>query len=323
MEKFGTLISEFQSKPLPTHVTIKEMGPRDGLQSESIKIETRLKISLINRLSNCGFTSIEVTSFVSPKYIPQFSDSSEVFQEIIKNNSISYPVLVPNMFGFLKAKSLNVHEICIFVSASESFSKRNLNCSIQESLSKYKDVVSAALQEGLKVRAYLSNIFACPFDGESEKSKVLEIILKLIELGCYEVSLGDTTGVGTKEKTFELISFLSQKVDLNLLAVHFHDTYGRALENILEAFSLGIKTADSSIAGLGGCPFAPGSAGNVSTEDLVFLLQGLRVETGIDLPQLLNVAEWFTMASGLRNRSDCRITKNDEINGLLRDSNLD
>lgn len=313
MDRFETLISNFSSVQLPTQVTIKEVGPRDGLQSEKQIIETNTKIQLINLLSECGFSSIEVTSFVSSKWIPQLADNSQVYQSITRSPGTTYSVLVPNMFGFNAAKSSSVEEISIFVSASESFSMHNTNCSIEESFTRLGPVVQSAIESGLKVRAYVSCVFSCPYDGQTNPLQVMNLVKRLISLGCYEVSLADTIGYATPDKTHELLAFLLTEIEAKHLAVHFHDTSGRAIENVITAFALGVTVADSAVGGLGGCPYAPGSPGNVATEDLVFVLESLGVKTGIDLGKLVKAAEWFFSATGIEKKSKLdyfKITKN-------------
>ena len=303
MDRFETLISIFKAAQLPTQVTIKEVGPRDGLQSEKQIIDSSTKIQLINLLSECGFSSIEVTSFVSSKWIPQFADNSLVYQSITKSPSTTYSVLVPNMFGFNAAKSSSVEEISIFVSASESFSMHNINCTIEESFARIAPVVQSALEYGLKVRAYVSCVFSCPYDGPTNPLQVMNLVKRLISLGCYEISLADTIGSATPDKTHELLAFLLTEIEVKYLAVHFHDTSGRAIENVITAFALGVTVADSAVGGLGGCPYAPGSPGNVATEDLVFVLEQLGVKTGVDLGKLVKAAEWFFTATGIQKKS--------------------
>ncbi len=271
---------------LPRHVKIVEVGPRDGLQNESLTIPTENKIEFIDKLSDTGLSAIEVTSFVSPKWIPQLADSADVFNSIKKNPKISYSSLVPNLKGLERAIEVGAKEIAIFGAASETFSQKNINCSIFESFQRFEEVINQAKPHGIKIRGYLSCALGCPFEGDIAPEKVASLAKELRELGCYEVSLGDTIGVGTPLKAKRLIELTANDMPLEQIAVHFHDTYGQAIANIFAVLEQGISVVDSSVAGLGGCPYAQGATGNVATEDVVYLLQGLNINSGVDLVKL-------------------------------------
>ncbi|OAI47372.1 hydroxymethylglutaryl-CoA lyase [Gammaproteobacteria bacterium SCGC AG-212-F23] len=288
---------------LPGKVKIVEVGPRDGLQNEAEFVPTKVKIELIERLNATGLSVIEATSFVSPKWVPQMADHVEVFQKINKLADISYPVLVPNMQGLEEALQCNVKEIAVFTAASETFTQRNINCSIAESFDRFKPVMDAAKEAHLKIRGYVSCVLGCPYEGEINPQKVAEVAERLYEAGCYEISLGDTIGVGTPLTTQTMLEAVTQKIPTHVLAGHFHDTYGQALVNIYAALTMGIHTFDSSVSGLGGCPYAPGAAGNVATEDLVYMLNGLRIHTGVDLPKLIEVGDFISKYLGKPSRS--------------------
>lgn len=274
---------------LPKFVKLVEVGPRDGLQNEKKILNTTVKVEFINRLSDCGYKTIEVTSFVSPKWIPQMADHREVFQAIKKKAGISYPVLVPNEQGLMAALEVGVKEIAIFTAASETFTKKNINCTIEESFERFAPIMAIAKKENINVRGYVSCVLGCPYEGEIKPQAVANVAKRLFEIGCYEVSLGDTIGVGTPLKTQNMIDAVAKHVPIKHLAGHFHDTYGQALANIFAALQLGISVFDSSIAGLGGCPYARGATGNVATEDVLYLLNGLNIETGINLEKLIAV----------------------------------
>lgn len=273
---------------LPKEVTIVEVSPRDGLQNESVTIPTELKIKYINALSDTGLKIIESTSFVSPKWVPQMADHFEVMKGISRKKGIRYPVLVPNEKGFELALESNCKDIAVFTAASETFSKKNTNCSIQESLDRIKTIIDLAKKENISVRGYVSCILGCPYEGEISPNTVTKVASQLYELGCYEISLGDTIGVGTPKKAEKLIKQVSEKIPVKNLAVHFHDTYGQALANIYAVVPLGISTIDASAGGLGGCPYAPGARGNVATEDVIYMLEGMEIDTGIDLKKLIS-----------------------------------
>ena len=271
-------------------VTIFEMGPRDGLQNEKAMIATADKIRLVDQLSDCGFAKIEVTSFVSPKWVPQMADASEVMAGIARKPNVSYAVLTPNMRGFEGALASGADEVAIFGSASEGFSQKNINCSIAESLERFQPVVEAAKTAGMPVRGYVSCVTDCPYDGPTPPEAVARVARALIEMGCYQVSLGDTIGAGTPETVGAMLDKVLDVIPADLLAGHFHDTKGRALENIEVSLEKGLRVFDSSVGGLGGCPYAPGAKGNVATEAVVDMLQERRFDTGIDRERLREVA---------------------------------
>ncbi len=277
---------------LPTQVKIVEVGPRDGLQNEKTPISAQDKIALINQLSQAGVQYIESGSFVSPKWVPQMATSSEVFQGIKRLKNTTYAALTPNLQGFNSAIEAKADEVAIFAAASESFSQKNINCSIEESIARFAPIMAQAKQLNIPVRGYVSCVLGCPYEGEIAPEKVAQVAKQLVDLGCYEISLGDTIGVGTPTSVQKMLHSVSALVALDKLAVHFHDTYGQALTNIYSALQMGINVIDSSIAGLGGCPYAKGASGNVATEDVVYLLNGLGIKTGIDFQKLLQ-AGWF------------------------------
>ncbi|ELB2120598.1 hydroxymethylglutaryl-CoA lyase [Vibrio parahaemolyticus] len=276
---------------LPTNVTIVEVGPRDGLQNES-PVSTRTKIRLIDLLSDTGLSHIEAGSFVSPKWVPQMADSKEVMQNITRRASVTYSALTPNLQGLEQALDAGANQVAIFTSASEGFCQHNINCSIAESLKRFEPLMVQADKYHIPVRGYLSCVVDCPYDGATSPTQVANISQALIELGCYEVSLGDTIGTSTPNRVKEMLESVLASIPNQRLAVHFHDTWGQALANIYQALSMGITTVDSSVAGLGGCPYAHGASGNVATEDVLYLCQGLGIETGVDL-ELLAKAGWM------------------------------
>jgi isopropylmalate/homocitrate/citramalate synthase len=271
---------------LPKSVEIVEVGPRDGLQNEPQSLPAAVKVALIGKLAEAGCRVIEAGAFVSPKWVPQMADTAEVLAALPRRAGLRYPVLVPNMKGLERALECGVEEIAVFGAASETFSRRNINCSIAESLERFRPVCAAALVEGLRLRGYVSCVLGCPYEGEVPAGRVAEVAAALAEMGCAEVSLGDTIGVGTPLKARAMLSTVAEQVPLERLALHFHDTYGQALANILACLELGVATVDAAVAGLGGCPYAKGASGNVATEDVVYLLDGLGIETGIDLERL-------------------------------------
>lgn len=277
---------------LPEQIKIVEVGPRDGLQNESTPISSSDKVALIEKLSDAGISYIESGSFVSPKWVPQMATSTEVFEKVNRKQGVTYAALTPNMRGFEGAMAVNADEVAIFGAASESFSQKNINCSIEESLERFAPIMSAAKKANIKVRGYVSCVLGCPYEGDIAPEQVAKVAAKLYQMGCYEISLGDTIGVGTPANVTKMIQAVSAQVPIDKLAVHFHDTYGQALTNIYVALQMGIKVVDSAIAGLGGCPYAKGASGNVATEDVVYMLNGLGIETGIDFKQLLE-AGWF------------------------------
>lgn len=279
-------------------VRIVEMGPRDGLQNEKAAVSTEDKVHLIHLLNQTGLPAIEVGSFVSPKWVPKMADSGLVFDRIEKLPGISYPMLIPNMKGLEAALAHNVQEVAVFAAASESFSQRNINCSIADSIDRFTDVCRQALDAGLKVRGYISCVLGCPYEGRIAPQAVTDVADRLFRLGCYEISLGDTIGTGTPVETRALIQAVSQKVPMDQIAGHFHDTYGQALANIWASLDCGVRTFDASIGGLGGCPYAKGATGNVATEDVVYSLMQSGVETGIDMERLLDGVEYAAKMVG-------------------------
>ncbi len=278
---------------LPTKVRIVEMGPRDGLQNEPGTVPTAVKLELIDRLADAGLTAIESTAFVSPKWIPQMADHTEVLKGIRRRPGVTYPVLTPNLKGFEAALAAGAMEVAIFGAASESFSKKNINCSIAESLERFQPVAEAAAKNNVRVRGYVSCVVGCPYEGDIAPAKVAEVSKALFDMGCYEVSLGDTIGVATPRKTQAMIEAVAKVVPVDKLAGHYHDTFGQSLANIYASLELGVATFDSSVAGLGGCPYAAGASGNVATEDVLYMLQGLGIETGIDLDKVAATGEWI------------------------------
>jgi hydroxymethylglutaryl-CoA lyase len=285
---------------LPTKVRIVEMGPRDGLQNEKAEVPTAVKLELIERLADAGLPAIEATAFVSPKWIPQMADHTEVLERIRRKPGVSYPVLTPNLKGFEAAKAAGATEVAVFGAASEAFSRKNINCSIAESLERFRPVIENARKSEIRVRGYISCVVGCPYEGAVKPQKVAEIAAALSDMGCYEISLGDTIGVGTPGKTQAMIEACLARVPAAKLAGHYHDTYGQALANIYASMELGVATFDASVAGLGGCPYAKGATGNVATEDVVYMLHGLGIETGIDLDKLVDTGMWI---SGVLNRT--------------------
>ena len=277
---------------LPTQVKIVEVGPRDGLQNEKVQISAEDKIALIDQLADAGVNYIESGSFVSPKWVPQMATSTDVFNGIKRKEGVTYAALTPNMKGFEAAMAVNANEVAIFGAASEAFSQKNINCSIEESLQRFEPIMQAAKAANIPVRGYVSCVVGCPYDGFIEPEQVAMVAEKLYNMGCYEISLGDTIGVGTPASVAKMIQAANTRVPMNKLAVHFHDTYGQALTNIYTALQAGVMVVDSAIAGLGGCPYAKGASGNVATEDVLYLLNGLGIETGIDFDKLL-AAGWF------------------------------
>jgi hydroxymethylglutaryl-CoA lyase len=279
---------------LPSYVKMVEVGPRDGLQNEPSTVPTAIKIGLINRLSDAGLPVIEATSFVSPKWVPQMGDNAAVLAGIHRKPSISYPVLTPNLRGFENAVAAGAEEVAVFGAASESFSQRNINCSIDESLERFAPILAAATQRQIRVRGYVSCVLGCPYEGNIVPTAVADVAERLYTMGCYEISLGDTIGVGTPNQARTMIEAVAARVPLNKLAVHFHDTYGQALANIYAVLQLGVAVVDSSVAGLGGCPYAKGASGNVASEDVLYLLNGLGIATDVELPKLIAAGHYIT-----------------------------
>ncbi|HEV8692798.1 MAG TPA: hydroxymethylglutaryl-CoA lyase [Lysobacter sp.] len=288
-------------------VRIVEVGPRDGLQNEKTIIATADKIALIDRLSATGLRSIEATSFVSPKWVPQLADAAEVYTGIAKRPGISYPVLVPNEQGYERARAVGVTEIAVFTAASEAFNRKNINASIDESLARFAPVMERAKVDGVKVRGYVSTVLGCPYQGAVPVSDVVRVARALHDMGCYEVSLGDTIGVGTPGKAREMLKAVAAEVPMPALAVHFHDTYGQALSNILACLEEGVAVVDAAVSGTGGCPYAKGASGNVASEDVVYMLHGLGIETGIDLDRLAETGRW--LAALLGRETGSKVTK--------------
>jgi hydroxymethylglutaryl-CoA lyase len=277
----------------PSSVTVVEVGPRDGLQNEAANIPTADKITFVNALSRAGAPVVEVSAFVSPKWVPQMADAGEVFAGITRHTGTRYPALVPNLAGLERAHAAGVREVAIFAASSESFSRRNINQSIDESLTTYRAVCARAQELGMPVRAYLSTAFGCPFEGAVPPLRVGDVAAALIEMGAYEVAVSDTIGVAHPAQVPSVVDAVAQRVPLDRIALHFHDTRGTALANVLTALDLGIRTFDASAGGLGGCPYAPGATGNLATEDLVYMLDGLNIDTGIDLAALLEASRFI------------------------------
>ncbi|MCC4284117.1 hydroxymethylglutaryl-CoA lyase [Marinobacter salarius] len=279
----------------PTQVRLVEMSPRDGLQNEpGPVIDTAIKTGLIDRLADCGLNHIESASFVSPKWVPQMGDAAEVMAGIKRKAGVRYSVLTPNLRGFENALAAGVDEVAVFGAASESFSQKNINCSIAESLERFLPVMEAAKQHHIPVRGYVSTVLGCPYEGDIAPEQVAKVAKALAELGCYEISLGDTIGVGTPLKAKRMLEAVAAEVPIEKLAAHFHDTYGQALANLYAVLEEGISVIDASVAGLGGCPYAKGASGNVATEDVLYLLNGLGTKTGVDLNKLVTTGEWIS-----------------------------
>jgi hydroxymethylglutaryl-CoA lyase len=285
--------------PIPAQVKIVEVGPRDGLQNEKQLVPTATKIELIERLADAGLRVIEATSFVSPKWVPQMGDNTAVIQGIKRHPAAVYPVLTPNLQGFDTAVQAGATEVAIFAAASEAFSLKNINCSIAESLKRFEPILSAASALEIPVRGYVSCVVACPYEGAIAPEQVARVARSLFDMGCCEVSLGDTIGVGNPASICRMIEACASLIPIDRLAGHYHDTYGMAIANIYASLQLGMATFDSSVAGLGGCPYAQGASGNVATEDVVYLMHGLGIETGIDLAKLADIGDWI---SGAINR---------------------
>jgi hydroxymethylglutaryl-CoA lyase len=277
----------------PADVRIVEVGPRDGLQNESIDIGTANKIELIDRLSRTGLRSIEATAFVSPKWVPQMADAAEVLAGIARQPGISYPVLVPNEQGYERARAAGSTEVAVFTAASEAFNLRNTNATIAQSLERFRPVLERANADGVRVRGYVSTVLGCPYQGEVPLADVVRVAVELHAMGCHEISLGDTIGVGTPVKARAMLKAVAAEVPMPALAIHFHDTYGQALANVLACLEEGVAVVDSAVSGAGGCPYAKGASGNVASEDVVYMLHGLGISTGVDLPALAEVGRWL------------------------------
>ena len=289
------------------HVRIVEVSARDGLQNEKTLLPARLKIELIDRLSATGLATIEATSFVSPKWVPQLADAAEVFAGIRKAPGVTYPVLVPNLQGYQRAREVGVTEIAVFTAASEAFNRKNINASVDESIERFMPVLEQARADGVQVRGYISTVLGCPYQGDVPVQDVVHVAQRLHALGCHEVSLGDTIGVGTPTKARAMLHAVAQEVPMAALAVHFHDTYGQALANILACLEEGVRVVDSSVSGTGGCPYAKGATGNVASEDVVYMLHGMGMSTGIDLDRLIATGVW--LASQLHKDTASRVTR--------------
>ncbi|MEZ5615338.1 MAG: hydroxymethylglutaryl-CoA lyase [Rhodocyclaceae bacterium] len=283
---------------LPSKVKIVEVGPRDGLQNERQLVPAAAKVELIDRLGQAGLKVIEATAFVSPKWVPQMGDAAEVMAGLPRRAGVSYPVLVPNLRGFEQALAAGVEEIAVFAAASEAFSQKNINCSIAESLARFRPVLEAARQNNIRVRGYVSCVLGCPYQGEVPPAAVAEVAARLLEMGCYEISLGDTIGVGAPAAVQRMLDEVAPRVPVERLAGHYHDTYGMALANIYASLERGVAVFDASVAGLGGCPYAAGASGNVATEDVVYLMNGLGIETGVDLERLVDAGAWICAELG-------------------------
>ena len=283
---------------LPKHVKIVEVGPRDGLQNEKQAIDTATKVELIARLGASGLKTIEATAFVSPKWVPQMADNAEVMRQITRLDGVTYPVLTPNLKGLDAALATGVTEVAVFAAASEAFSQKNINCSIAESIERFVPVIESAREHGVAVRGYVSTVVGCPYQGDVPPEKVAEVSKALFDLGCYEISLGDTIGVGTPLKVQTMLAEVSKAVPMDKLAGHFHNTYGMAIANIYASLQMGMAVFDASVAGLGGCPYAKGASGNVATEDVVYLLNGLGIDSGVDLTSLVETAVWVSAQLG-------------------------
>lgn len=295
---------------LPTSIKLFEMAPRDGLQNEpGTLVPTATKIELIERLANAGLTHIEAASFVSPKWVPQMGDASEVMRGIARKPGVVYSALTPNLKGLEGALAAGVEEVAVFGAASEAFSQKNINCSIAESLTRFEPVLARANEAGVRVRGYVSCVLGCPYEGDISPQKVAEVANALYEMGCYEISLGDTIGVGTPLAAKRMIEATRQQVPIEYLAAHFHDTYGMALANLYAVMEEGVGVIDAATAGLGGCPYAKGASGNVTTEDVLYLLEGLGINTGIDLQAVIDTGVWITQQLGRKPSSKVALAK--------------
>ncbi|MFG6179574.1 hydroxymethylglutaryl-CoA lyase [Halomonas sp. THAF12] len=291
----------------PKRVRLVEVGPRDGLQNEPEAIATATKLELIDRLGAAGLAHIEAASFVSPKWVPQMADHREVMTGLTRRNGIVYSALTPNLKGLEAALECGVEEVAVFGAASEAFSQKNINCSVAESLERFAPVLERAKAANVRVRGYVSCVLGCPYEGEIAPAKVAEVAKALFDMGCYEVSLGDTIGTGTPLKAKRMLEAVARDIPMDKLAAHFHDTYGQALANLYAVLEEGVAVIDSSVAGLGGCPYAKGASGNVASEDVAYLLNGLGIESGIDLDKLAETGHWITQAIGRPNRSKASV----------------
>ncbi len=287
----------------PKSIRIVDVSPRDGLQNIKQNVSTADKVGLINRLQQAGVNNIEVASFVSPKWVPQMADAVDVLAQLDLNNGINYAVLTPNLKGVERALECDVKEIAVFSATSESFTQKNTNCSIDESLQRIEELMRPAIAQNVRVRGYVSCVLGCPYDGDIAAEKVAEVSEALIDLGCYEVSLGDTIGIGTPLKAKRMLDVVLSKVSADKIGLHFHDTRGQALANLLACLEYGVASIDASVAGLGGCPYAKGASGNVSTEDVVYMLHGMGIETGINLEKLAAAGQYITQQIGIASNS--------------------
>jgi hydroxymethylglutaryl-CoA lyase len=278
----------------PATVRIVEVGARDGLQNEKTIVPTPAKVELIDRLSDTGLQTIEATSFVSPKWVPQLADAADVYAAIRKKPGVRYPVLVPNLQGYERARTVGATEIAVFSAASEAFNRKNINASIDESIERFVPVMDRARADGVAVRGYVSTVLGCPYQGEVPVADVVRVAKRLHDLGCYEISLGDTIGIGTPAKARAMLAAVAGEVPMTALAVHFHDTRGQALANILACLELGVAVVDASVSGTGGCPYARGASGNVASEDVVYMLHGMGITTGVDLDRLIDTGRWLS-----------------------------
>ena len=288
---------------LPSLVRIVEVGPRDGLQNEKTFLPTATKVELIDRLSETGLQTIEATSFVSPKWVPQLADAVDVYTSIRRKTGVRYPVLVPNLQGYERARAAGATEIAVFTAASEAFNRKNINAGIDESIERFTPVIERAKGDGVAVRGYVSTVLGCPYQGEVPVADVVRVAKRLHQLGCYEISLGDTIGIGTPAKARAMLAAVAQEVPMSALAVHFHDTRGQALANILACLELGVAVVDASVSGAGGCPYARGATGNVASEDVVYMLHGMGISTGIDLERLIATGRWLSLQLNRGNSS--------------------
>jgi len=291
------------------HISIVEVGPRDGLQNEKQSVDVSTKVELIERLAEAGMKSVEGGAFVSPKWVPQMAASDEVMSKIKRVKGVSYPVLTPNMKGYEGARAVSADTVAVFGAASESFSQKNINCSIEESIERFKPVIDAAKSDGIRVRGYVSCVLGCPYEGNVSPAAVVPVAKALFDMGCYEISLGDTIGVGTPEETRALIRAVAGAVPVNALAGHFHDTYGQALANIWAAIDEGIRVFDSSVSGLGGCPYAKGASGNVASEDVIYSLERSGFATGVNIDALIETSIWISEILGRKPGSKVTLAR--------------
>lgn len=286
------------------HVRIVEVAARDGLQNEPGFVATADKAELIRRLADCGLRTIEATSFVSPKWVPQLADAEQLFALLPKDDGCRYPVLVPNLKGYERALACGVREVAVFAAASEAFSMRNINASIDESIARFEPVIERAMADGIAVRGYISTVLGCPYQGAVDTADVVRLARTLKDMGCYEISLGDTIGVGTAHVARALVRAVAGEIPMEAIAVHFHDTYGQALANVTACLEAGVRTVDASVSGTGGCPYAKGASGNLATEDLVYALHGMGFATGVDLARLVDTGAWLSRLLGRPSASN-------------------